>query len=128
MKVIQKKQELFHDLANLILTIIPKRFFMTNFLPAGMINETISDINQKAREMKTFLAENRLDQLQKALEELEEIALDLWVFIERFQCEPLIYTGPGKTDEVIKRLEWALAFSEEDLEQMLKNINSKKKA
>lgn len=101
---------------------------MTNFLPAGMINETISDINQKAREMKTFLAENRLDQLQKALEELEEIALDLWVFIERFQCEPLIYTGPGKTDEVIKRLEWALAFSEEDLEQMLKNINSKKKA
>ena len=101
---------------------------MTNFLPEGMINETISDINQKAREMKTFLAENRLDQLQKALEELEEIALDLWVFIERFQCEPLIYTGPGKTDEVIKRLEWALAFSEEDLEQMLKNINSKKKA
>ncbi|MBP1762723.1 MAG: hypothetical protein H6Q64_2265 [Firmicutes bacterium] len=101
---------------------------MTNFLPAGIINETISDINQKAREMKTFLAEERLEELKKSIDELEEIALDLWVFIERFQCEPLIYTGPGKTDEVIKRLEWALAFSEEDLEQMLKAMNSRKKA
>ena len=56
------------------------------------------------------------------------MALDLWVFIERFQCEPLIYTGPGKTDEVIKRLEWALAFSEEDIEQILRSMNTKKKA
>lgn len=101
---------------------------MTNFLPAGIINETISDINQKAREMKTYLAENRQEELKKSIDELEEIALDLWVFIERFQCEPLIYTGPGKTDEVIKRLEWALAFSEEDFEQMLKTMNSRKKA
>lgn len=101
---------------------------MTNFLPAGIINETISDINQKAREMKTYLAENRLEELKKSIDELEEVALDLWVFIERFQCEPLIYTGPGKTDEVIKRLEWALAFSEDDLAQMLKAINSRKKA
>ncbi|HPF20939.1 MAG TPA: hypothetical protein PLC88_06335 [Syntrophomonas sp.] len=101
---------------------------MTNFLPAGIINETISDINQKAREMKTLLADNRLDDVKKVLNELEEIALDLWVFIERFQCEPLIYTGPGKTDEVIKRLEWALAFSEEDIEQLLKTLNNKKKA
>jgi len=101
---------------------------MTNFLPAGIINETISDINQKAREMKTYLAENRMEELKKSIDELEEVALDLWVFIERFQCEPLIYTGPGKTDEVIKRLEWALAFSEEDLEQMLKTMNSRKKA
>lgn len=101
---------------------------MTNFLPAGIINETISDINQKAREMKTFLAEERMEELKKSIDELEEIALDLWVFIERFQCEPLIYTGPGKTAEVIKRLEWALAFSEEDFEQMLKTMNSRKKA
>ncbi len=78
--------------------------------------------------MKTLLADNRLDDVKKVLNELEEIALDLWVFIERFQCEPLIYTGPGKTDEVIKRLEWALAFSEEDIEQLLKTLNNKKKA
>jgi hypothetical protein len=101
---------------------------MTNFLPAGIINETISDINQKAREMKSYLAEDRLDELKKSLDALEEMALDLWVFIERFQCEPLIYTGPGKTDEVIKRLEWALAFSEEDIEQILRSMNTKKKA
>lgn len=101
---------------------------MTNFLSAGIINETISDINQKAREMKNLLAAEQIEELKTALEELEEMALDLWVFIERFQCEPLIYTGPGKTDEVINRLEWALAFSEEDLEQMLKNLNHQKKA
>ena len=101
---------------------------MTNFLPAVIINETISDINQKAREMKSYLAEDRLDELKKSLDALEEMALDLWVFIERFQCEPLIYTGPGKTDEVIKRLEWALAFSEEDIEQILRSMNTKKKA
>ncbi len=99
---------------------------MTNFLPAGIINETISDINQKARELKQCLADNKLDQLRKTLDELEEMALELWVFIERFQCEPLIYTGQGKTEEVIKRLEWALAFNEEDMEQMLKALQKKK--
>ncbi len=100
---------------------------MTNFLPAGIINETISDINQKARELKQHLADNKLDELRKTLDELEEMALELWIFIERFQCEPLIYTGQGKTEEVIKRLEWALAFTEEDMEQLFKSANSKKK-
>lgn len=100
---------------------------MTNFLAAGIINETISDINQKARELKELLAEKKYDQLQKSLDELEEMALEVWVFIERFQCEPLIYTGPGKTEEVIKRLEWALAFSEEDLAQLIKATNNNKK-
>ncbi len=101
---------------------------MTNFLPAGIINETISDINQKARELKKSLAEGDLEQLQKGLDELEEMALEIWVFIERFQCQPLLYTGPGKTEDVIKRLEWALAFSEEDFTEWLKYNNQKKKA
>lgn len=101
---------------------------MTNFLAAGIINETISDINQKAKELKELLVEKNYDQLQKSLDELEEMALDVWVFIERFQCEPLIYTGPGNTQDVIKRLEWALAFSEEDITQLLKAANSKKNA
>lgn len=100
---------------------------MTNFLAAGIINENISDINQKARELKELLAEKKYEQMEKCLNELEEMALDVWVFIERFQCEPLIYTGPGKTEEVIKRLEWALAFSEEDLAQLMKAANNSKK-
>lgn len=101
---------------------------MTNFLAAGIINETISDINQKAQELKQLLAEKKYDEMRECLDELEEMALDVLVFIERFQCEPLIYTGPGNTAEVIKRLEWALAFSEEDLSQLLKAANNKKKA
>lgn len=100
---------------------------MTNFLPAGIINETVSDVNQKASELKKYLAENDLVNLKKGLDELEEMALDLWVFIERFPCQPLIYTGPGKTEEVIKRLEWALTFSEEDFTTFINYYNNLKK-
>ncbi len=86
---------------------------MTNFLPAGMINETLEDICQKILEIKEKLAQSDTVYVQKGLQELEEMTLDLWVFIEKFTCQPLIYTGPGSTEEIIKRLEWALAFSEE---------------
>ncbi|MEA1961692.1 MAG: hypothetical protein U9N81_10570 [Bacillota bacterium] len=86
---------------------------MTNFLPAAIINETISDMNQKSGELKQNLADIDLKALKKGLEELEEMALDLWVFIERFTCQPLMYTGSGETHEVIKRLDDALRFYEE---------------
>ncbi len=100
---------------------------MTNFSPAGVINETVSDINQKARELKKHLENNDMAQLKKGLDELDEMALDLWVFIERFPCQPLIYTGAGKTEEVIKRLEWALTFSEEDFSEWVNYYNNVKK-
>jgi len=53
------------------------------------------------------------DKAEQGLIELEETALELWVFIEKFSCQPLIYTGQGSTDEIIRRLEWALTFVEE---------------
>lgn len=87
---------------------------MTNFLPAGIINETIRDINQRSTETRQHLAAGRLEEVAKGLAEIENMALDLRGFIECFSCQPLIYTGSGTTEEVINRLEWALTFMEED--------------
>ena len=89
--------------------------FMSNFLPAAMINETLEDICEKIADLKLQINEGNNEQNEEIINELtviEEIALDLWVFIERFPCQPLIYTGQGSTDEIIKRLDWALTFTE----------------
>lgn len=83
---------------------------MTNFLPSGIIKDTTTDIYQKVQELKK---ERDLLRLQKGLGEIEEMALELAVFLEKLSCDPLIYTGAGSTEEVIKRLDWALTFSEE---------------
>ena len=86
---------------------------MTNFLSAGFINETVSDINQKSTELKQHLADMDMEGIRKGLEELEQMALDLWIFIERFPCQPLMYTGSGETEDVIKLLDNALRFYED---------------
>ncbi len=83
---------------------------MTNFLPAGIIKDTITDIHQKTVELKN---ERDLLKLKKGISEIEDIALDLAIFLEKLSCDPIIYTGSGNTEEVIKRLDWALTFSEE---------------
>lgn len=86
---------------------------MTNFLPAGIINETILEIQAKSSELQKELAQQNLYNVKKGLQEIEEMAVELAMFLEKLSCQPLIYTGPGTTEEVIRRLEWALAFSEE---------------
>ncbi len=86
---------------------------MTNFLPAGIINDTILDIQSKICDMQKELALQNLYNLKQGLQEIEELAVELALFLEKLSCEPLIYTGTGTTEEIIRRLEWALAFSEE---------------
>lgn len=85
---------------------------MSNFLPAGVINDNISEICNKINELRKYLDEQNFEALQQGLNDLEDIALDLGVFIETYPCQPLLYTGQGNTDEVIKRLDWALTFTE----------------
>ncbi|NLB53120.1 MAG: hypothetical protein GX808_09320 [Syntrophomonadaceae bacterium] len=98
---------------------------MTNFLPAGIINDSIEDIFEKVLELKKIAEENDREKLLKGLNELENIALDLWAFIDQFPCQPIIYTGQGKTEELINRLEWALTLTDENdliaIEQRLKS-------
>lgn len=83
---------------------------MTNFLPSGIIKDTATDIYLKVRELKK---EEDLSRLQKGLGEIEEMALELALFLEKLSCDPLIYMGAGSTEEVIKRLDWALTFIED---------------
>lgn len=85
---------------------------MTSFLPAAIINDTLNDICEKIAELRQYIKAEDTEAFGKGLDEIEDMALNLWVFIERFPCQPLIYTGQGTTEEIIKRLEWALAFSE----------------
>jgi hypothetical protein len=80
---------------------------MTNFLPAGIIKDTITDIYQKTNELKN---ERNVILLKRGLEEIEDLALDLAIFLEKLSCDPLIFTGSGSTEEVIKRLDIALSF------------------
>lgn len=86
---------------------------MTSFLPAGIINETLEEICEKITRLKEMMDAGENEQAKRGLIELEETALGLWDFIEKFTCQPLIYTGMGNTDEIIRRLEWALTFTEE---------------
>lgn len=99
---------------------------MTNFLPAGIIKDTTTDIYQKALELKN---ERDLLRLKKGLAEIEDMALDLAIFLEKLSCDPLIYTGGGSTEEVVKRLDWALTFSEEidPVEFFKYNLETKKR-
>ncbi len=101
---------------------------MSNFLPAAMINETLEEICEKIAELKLQVKEEDKELIVNGLTEIEEMALDLWVFIERFPCQPLIYTGQGNTDEIIKRLDWALTFTEGiDSAQIFNNLLKKTK-
>ena len=86
---------------------------MTNFLPAGIINDTILEIQSKISDLQKELALRNLYNLKQGLQEVEELAVELALFLEKLSCEPLIYTGTGTTEEIIRRLEWALTFSEE---------------
>ena len=102
---------------------------MTYFLPAGVIKETLNDIYQRVTELKSHLNSLNLPETKKAAEGIEELALDLLVFIERFPCEPLIFTGPGNTEEVVKHLERALAVLEKyDQAKWADNDSQKKNA
>lgn len=85
---------------------------MTNFLPAGIINENLEEILKRIDSLRE-LAHNCSTDIQQELQVLERLVLELNLFIGSFSCQPLIYTGAGSTEEIIQRLEWALAFSEE---------------
>lgn len=87
---------------------------MSLFLPAGVISDNVSDLTEKIAELRAFYEQGDMIRLKESLRELEEMILEMAVFLETLSCQPLIYTGKGSTDEVIKRLEWALTQVEEN--------------
>lgn len=54
----------------------------------------------------------RDEKLRRLAEDIRDIAQDLRDFITRWDCEPLIYTGHGTTDEIIALLDSLLTKAE----------------
>lgn len=87
---------------------------MSQFLPAGIISDNVSDLAEKVAELRAYFEQGDMIRFKQSLRDLEEIIIEMAVFLETLSCQPLIYTGKGSTDEVIKRLEWALTLIEEN--------------
>ncbi|MCR4400498.1 MAG: hypothetical protein NUV35_06460 [Syntrophomonadaceae bacterium] len=87
---------------------------MTNFLPAGIINDRLADIQQAVRELEEMLPARTSRKARAQMAAIRQAAEELLEFIQAFPCQPLIYTGKGSTEEVIDRLEWLLVFSQLD--------------
>ena len=54
----------------------------------------------------------RNGKLRSLAQDIKDIASDLSEFIARWDCEPLIYTGRGTTDEIIAMLDSLLNRAE----------------
>ncbi|MGE5398089.1 MAG: hypothetical protein ACM3MK_11240 [Chitinophagales bacterium] len=90
---------------------------MTNFLPAGIINDRLQELLEAAEKLRQGLDDSdQKDELKNQARVVQSLALELHDFLSTFSCQPLIYTGKGTTEEVIDRLEWVLTFS--DLPQL----------
>ncbi|HHX27850.1 MAG: hypothetical protein ACOX5Q_01635 [Bacillota bacterium] len=76
---------------------------MSRFLRVGFISDRIGDIIEAS---SLLLAE--MDGDERAVETVQDIlamAKDVRDFLARWSSEPIIYTGPGTTDEVIAMLD-----------------------
>lgn len=85
---------------------------MSRFLRAGLIADRVNDIIEAS---SMLLRESRFEDAKArdlALD-IASMAADLRDFIARWDCEPLIYTGRGTTDEVISLLDSLLNRAED---------------
>lgn len=101
----------------------------TNFLAAGFLQEQLKDVRDKAEYLKRLLAmtEDERDllvdryaaqgyyttfvrEVENALNCVVDGARELDAFMNRLQCQPIIYTGEGETQQVIDMLERLLAL------------------
>lgn len=98
------------------------------FLQAGKLRDDLQDLLEQARYMRHLLGMNLVAreemvsglvqqgyyttyeaELEKTATRLEEGTAELLDLVNRFPCEPLIYTGDGDTESVIALLEQLLA-------------------
>jgi hypothetical protein len=84
---------------------------MSRFLRAGLIRDRIDDIVE-ASLMLLRDAGKKDERIRDLALDIVEMARELREFISRWECEPLIYTGKGSTDEIISLLDSLLQRSE----------------
>jgi hypothetical protein len=93
---------------------------VSRFLRAGLLRDRIDDIVDASSQLVKEI--NLGDQkLRRLAADIRDMALDLRDFIDRWDCEPLIYTGRGSTDEIISLLDGLLSKAE----GMMRDLHSK---
>ncbi|MCL4426219.1 MAG: hypothetical protein M1299_00650 [Firmicutes bacterium] len=97
---------------------------MTNFLGAEFLREQLEEVYQASQYLKKLLQmteEERAqlpqayagrgydtsyeEEVERALEAILEKAEEAWRFMDGLSSAPIVYTGPGTTEEVIEMLE-----------------------
>lgn len=94
---------------------------MTHFLPAGFLRERVETLYRGILRLSDLLDEDvppflksgaaerpALAAVQELVRELREEALEMKEILEGLPSEPVVYTGEGSTEEVIRLLEEAL--------------------
>lgn len=88
---------------------------MSRFLRVGIIADRVQDIIEAASILiEAIDSGGQLDRqrIRESACDIKSMAMDLKEFISRWDCEPLIYTGRGTTDEVINMLDQLIAKAE----------------
>lgn len=88
---------------------------MSRFLRVGIFLDRLEDIAEAANLLSEAIQSGEDANLPKALElahDIETMAKELLNVITRWNCEPLIYTGKGTTEEIINLLDTLLENAE----------------
>jgi hypothetical protein len=88
---------------------------VSRFLRVGIFLDRLEDIAEAAGMLSDVVRSSGDVNLAKAVElaeDIESMAKELLNIIARWNCEPLIYTGAGTTEEIITLLDSLLKDAE----------------
>ncbi len=110
---------------------------MTHFLEVGSMREELGEILESAKRLRKLLSitpDQRLriekdriqqgdmttiaDEIQATLGEILEQTEEMVNFLDRFESSPVIYTGPGSTQEVMALLQRLVAIGRDSGEKL----------
>ncbi len=97
---------------------------MSRFLRVGIFLDRLEDIAEAASMLSEAAKSEEDIELARAMEladDIESMARELRDFIARWNCEPLIYTGKGTTEEIINLLDTLLTNAESARTENLQN-------
>lgn len=78
---------------------------VSKFLRVGIISDVIEDILEASDMLIQALESGNVSHAEEFARDIRDMAQDLKQFLSRWKCEPIIYTGRGTTDELIRVLE-----------------------
>ncbi|MGE5484449.1 MAG: hypothetical protein ACM3X4_05495 [Ignavibacteriales bacterium] len=88
---------------------------MTHFLSCGFLKDSFLEILESAGRLNRLLESSGRspdDESRLAAQFIEDRARQATELLDSMTCEPLIWTGTGTTEEVVRRLEELLSAAE----------------